>query len=322
VDDPKHARVRGIVSRGFTPKYLDTLKANVETVATEIVDDIAAAGECDFVTEVAAWLPLRVIMDLLGIPRREEKFIGDVTNVILGATDPSYVADQSPRGVRVALMQAAEDLAALVRELAKDRVAHPRDDLTTALVAAEFEENLTPQELASFFILLVGAGNETTRNAIAHGLLALTEHPEQRRRWKADFEGLAGTAVEEIVRWASPVLHMRRTVTADGVCLGDQQFAAGDKVVLWYYSANRDEDVFEDPFRFDISRRPNEHLGFGAPGPHFCLGAHLARREITIAFRELFRRLPDMRTVGEPEFLRANFVHGIKHLKAEFTPVG
>jgi cytochrome P450 len=322
MDDPKHARVRGIVSRGFTPRYLESLKANVETVAAEIVDEIAPAGQCDFVTEVAALLPLRVIMDLLGIPRSEEKFIGDVTNVILGSTDPSYIPDQSPRGVRVALMRAAEDLAALVRDLAQERVAHPRDDLTTALVAAEFEENLTPQELASFFILLVGAGNETTRNAIAHGLLALTEHPEERRRWQADFEGLAGTAAEELVRWASPVLHMRRTVTSDGVRLGDQEFAAGDKVVVWYYSANRDDAVFEDPFRFDITRRPNEHLGFGAPGPHFCLGAHLARREITIAFRELFRRLPDIRTVGEPEFLRANFVHGIKHLKAAFTAVG
>jgi cytochrome P450 len=322
MDDPKHARIRGIVSRGFTPRYLDTLKANVETVAAGIVDEISEAGECDVVTQVTTLLPLRVIMDLLGIPRSEEKFIGDVTNIILGSTDPEYVPDQSPRGVRIALMGAAEGLATMVRELAQDRVANPRDDLTTALVAAEHEENLTPQELASFFILLVGAGNETTRNAITHGLLALTQHPAEKQRWQADLDGLTPSAVEEIVRWASPVLHMRRTVTADGVRLGDQEFSAGDKVVVWYYSANRDTEVFEDPFAFDITRRPNEHLGFGAPGPHFCLGAHLARREITIAMRELLRRLPDIHTVGEPEFLRANFVHGIKHLKAEYTPVG
>jgi cytochrome P450 len=322
MDDPRHARIRRIVSRGFTPKTLDALKSDVEATAADIVADIGEAGECDFVTQVAALLPLRVIIDLMGIPRREEQFIVNATNVILGATDPEYVPDQSPRGVRRAMRQASEDLAALVRELAEDRVKNPRDDLTTTLVAAELEgeENLTPQELASFFILLVGAGNETTRNAISHGLLGLTEHPDQLELWQANFHELAPSAVEEIVRWASPVLHMRRTATRDGVRLGDQEFAGGDKVVLWYYSANRDEAVFDDPFRFDLSRRPNNHLGFGAPGPHFCLGAHLARREITIAFEQLFRQLPDIRAVGEPQFLRASFIHGIKHLRAEFTP--
>jgi cytochrome P450 len=322
MDDPKHVRMRRIVSRGFTPKTLDTLKSDVESIAAEIVAGIADRGRCDFVTEVAALLPLRVIVELMGIPRSEEKFIFDTTNVILGSTDPEYVPDQSPRGVRTALMGAAQDLTALVNELAKDRVNNPRNDLTTTLVAATGEENLTPQELASFFILLVGAGNETTRNAISHGLLALTEHPEQRERWRTNFDAVAPSAVEEIVRWASPVLHMRRTVTADGVRLGDQEFAEGDKVVLWYYSANRDEAVFEDPFQFDVTRKPNEHLGYGGPGPHFCLGAHLARREITIAFREIFRQIPDIRAVGEPAFLRANFIHGIKHLDAEFTPTG
>jgi cytochrome P450 len=258
----------------------------------------------------------------MGIPRSQEQFILDATNVVLGANDPEYVPDQTARGLRQALAQATQDLAALVRELAEDRLQHPRNDLTTTLVVAEAEEEvLTPQELASFFILLVGAGNETTRNAIAHGLLALTEHPDQRAAWQADFDALAATAVEEIVRWASPVLHMRRTVTADGVRLGDQTFAAGDKVVLWYYSANRDESIFDDPFQFDLSRRPNEHIGFGAPGPHFCLGAHLARREITVAFRELFRLLPDIHAVGRPQYLRNNFIHGIKHLRASFSPV-
>jgi cytochrome P450 len=323
MDDPRHARLRRIVARGFTPRTLDTLKSDVEAVAATIVAGIADKGECDFVTEVAALLPLRIIIDLMGIPRSEEKFIVDTTNVLLGATDPEYVPDQTGRGLRTALLQAGQDLAALVRELAEDRLKQPRNDLTTMLVGAGTEEEvLTPQELASFFILLVGAGNETTRNAITHGLLALSEHPNQRAAWQTDFEAIAPAAVEEIVRWASPVLHMRRTVTADSVRLGDQEFAAGDKVVLWYYSANRDEAVFADPFRFDVTRRPNEHIAFGAPGPHFCLGAHLARREITVAFRELFRQLPDIHATGDPEFLRNNFIHGIKHLAAEFTPTG
>jgi cytochrome P450 len=322
MDDPRHARIRKIVSRGFTPRALDKLRADVEATAADIVSGIAERGGCDFVTELAAVLPLRVVVDLMGIPRSEEKFILDATNVILGSTDPEYVPDQSPKGVRTALMSAANSLSDLLRELADDRLRNPRDDLTTVLVAATGEDNLTPQELASFFILLVGAGNETTRNAISHGLLALSEHPAQRQAWWEDFEGLAPSAVEEIVRWASPVLHMRRTVTADGVRIGDQEFAEGDKVVMWYVSANRDEAVFTDPFAFDLSRRPNEHIGFGAPGAHFCLGAHLARREITVAFRELARQLPDIDAVGEPASLRANFVHGIKHLRAEWTPTG
>jgi cytochrome P450 len=198
---------------------------------------------------------------------------------------------------------------------------NPTNDLTTALVTAEVDgEMLTPAELASFFLLLVVAGNETTRNAIAHGLFALTEHPEQRARWWGDFDALAPTAVEEIVRWASPVIHFRRTVTADGVAIGDKVFARGDKVVLWYNSANRDPAAFEDPDRFDVGRTPNDHVGFGGPGPHFCLGAHLARREITVMFRELCTRVPDIHSTGEPDRLRSNFINGIKHLPAAWTP--
>jgi cytochrome P450 len=161
---------------------------------------------------------------------------------------------------------------------------------------------------------LVVAGNETTRNAIAHGLFAFTEHADQKTRWLGDYDALAPSAVEEIVRWATPVIHFRRTVTQDGVRLGDHEFRSGDKVVLWYNSANRDEAVFDDPSRFDIGRQPNDHVGFGGPGPHFCLGAHLARREITVMFRELFSRLPDIRAVGEPQRLLSNFINGIKHL--------
>jgi cytochrome P450 len=321
MDDPKHARMRRIVSRGFTPRHLDQMKGDVEATAAEIIDGIAERGEGDFVTDVAATLPLRVIVDMMGIPRSQETFIFDRTNVILGLGDPEYVPDQTEGGIMAALLSATQDLAMLVTELAEARQKDPQADLTTALVTAEVDgESLTPAEMASFFILLVAAGNETTRNAIAHGLQAFTDHPEQMARWQADFDGLAVTAVEEIVRWATPVIHFRRTCTQDGARIGDHSFDEGDKVVLWYASANRDAAVFDDPYRFDIGRTPNDHLGFGGPGPHFCLGAHLARREITVMFRELCRRMPDIRSDGEPVRLQSNFINGIKHLPATWTP--
>jgi cytochrome P450 len=328
MDDPRHSRLRRIVSRGFTPKRLEDLRGDVERAAREIVDAVAERGSCDFVTDVAALLPLRVIVDMMGIPRSEEKFIFDRTNIILGASDPEYVP-ALPDGtidepaVVGALLTAGQELATMVRELGEDRQRSPREDLTTALVTAELDgETLSPEELGSFFILLVVAGNETTRNAIAHGLYNLTQHPDERRRWQDNFDALAPTAVEEIVRHASPVMHFRRTVTQDGARLGDHTFSEGEKVVLWYWSANRDEEAFVAPERFDVGRAPNEHVGFGGPGPHFCLGAHLARREITVLFRELFRRLPDIEAVGEPDRLRSNFINGVKHLRAEFTPAG
>jgi cytochrome P450 len=322
MDDPRHARLRRIVSRGFTPRQLETMRADVEGVAAGIVDDIIERDECDFVTEVAARLPLRVIVDMMGIPRSKEQFIFDRTNVILGFTDSEYVPDiDDPPGVTTAILTAGAELAQMVEELGEARQRDPGSDLVSALVTSEIDgEHLSPQELASFFILLVVAGNETTRNAIAHGLWALTEHPEQQRRWLDDIDGMTPTAVEEIVRLASPVIHFRRTVTTDGTRLGDHEFAAGDKVVLWYWSGNRDEAVFPDPHTFDIGRTPNEHIGFGGPGPHFCLGAHLARREISVMFRELLRRIPDIHAVGEPARLRSNFINGIKHLRAEWTP--
>lgn len=320
MDNPEHARLRRIVSRGFTAKNMDRLRAKVAETTREILREVSARGECDFVTDFAALLPLRIVDDMLGIPREYEQFIFDRTNVVLGGSDPEYVPDQTPRGVATALMTAAHEMADLVHELSDERINDPTDDLISTLVAARGEENLTSNELASFFILLVGAGNETTRNAIAHALVALTRYPDERAWWQQDPEGRTATAVEEIVRWASPVLHMRRTVTHDGVRLNDREFQAGDKVVLWYRSANRDTTVFQDPDRLVLSRDPNPHIAFGAPGPHFCLGAHLARLEIGVAYQEIFRSLPDIRAVGEPEYLRTNFIHGIKHLPAEFSP--
>ncbi|MGD9701273.1 MAG: cytochrome P450 [Acidimicrobiia bacterium] len=321
MDNPRHTYIRRIVAQRFAPKALNELKADVERIAAEIVAGIAEKGECDFVTEVAALVPLRIIIDMLGIPRSQEQFIFDVTNRMLGTTDPEYVPDQSREGLRRNLESIGMELVQLVQELAEDRIKNPQDDLITRLVMENADgEKLSPQELGAFFNLLVGAGNETTRNAITHGFLALSNDSEQRATWQGDFEAHAMTAVEEIVRYASPVLYGRRTVTADGVRIGDQEFHEGDKVVMWYYSANRDESVFDRPFDFDIARDPNPHVAFGGPGPHFCLGAHLARREITAVFRELFRQVPDIRAAGEPEYLRANFIHGIKHLRCEYTP--
>ena len=317
MDDPRHARLRRIVSRGFTPRMLKQVEEDVQRVATRIVDDVLPMGECDFVTEVAARLPLEIICNMMGVPASQHATVFEKSNVILGAGDPEYVPEGGD--LAMAFMSAGQELAAMVQDLAAFRREHPTDDLTSALVNAEVDgEQLTDAELASFFILLVVAGNETTRNAISHGLHLLTEHPEQRAVWAADFEGVAPTAVEEIVRLASPVMWMRRTVTRDTV-LRDTELHEGDKMLLFYWSANRDAEVFDRPFSFDVRRTPNDHLGFGGPGPHFCLGAHLARREITVMFRELFRRMPDVAASGEPARLRSSFINGIKHLPATWT---
>ena len=317
MDDPRHARLRKIVSAGFTPRMLRRVEDDVQRAATEIVDRLIDQGECDFVVDVAARLPLKIICDMMGIPESEYDGIFHRSNIILSQGDPEYIPESTDPGMVVtALLNAGQELSQIVQELGEERRKNPTDDLTSALVNAEVDgERLTDQELGSFFILLVVAGNETTRNAISHALLLLTEHEEQKAAWAADFEGLAPTAVEEIVRWASPVIYMRRTVTQDTVYDG-HQFKEGDKLLLFYNSGNRDEDVFDDPFTFDIRRDPNPHVGFGGPGPHFCLGAHLARREITVMYRELLTRVPNIRATGEPDRLLSSFINGIKHLPA------
>lgn len=319
MDDPRHARFRRIVSRGFTPKMLAKLEDDVQRAAGETIDRVIERGECDFVPEIAARLPLKIICDMMGIGESHWDFVFDRSNIILSNGDPEYIPEGSD--ILQAFLAAGADLSNLVQDLGRYRREHPTEDLTSALVNAEVDgEHLTDSELGSFFILLVVAGNETTRNAITHGMKALTDHPDQRRIWMDDFEGVAPTAVDEIVRWASPVIWMRRTVTRDGATVGGQPFSEGDKLILFYNSANRDEDVFERPFEFDVRRSPNPHVGFGGPGPHFCLGAHLARREITVMFRELFRRMPDIEATGEPDRLRSNFINGIKHLPVAWTP--
>jgi methyl-branched lipid omega-hydroxylase len=317
MDDPRHARLRRIVSRAFTPRMIARFEDDVRRAATAIVDDLLATGPCDFVSHVAARLPLKIICDMMGIPDDQYDMVLAQTNIILSGFDPEFLSED-PDEVVVQLLGAGQALADLVTGLAAARAEEPAEDLVSALARANIDgEQLTSAELASFFVLLVVAGNETTRTALSHALMLLTAYPEQRALLAADLEGRIAGAVEEIVRYASPVLFMRRTVTRDYTMSG-QDYREGDKVVLFYYSANRDEAVFADPERFDITRSPNPHVGFGAPGPHFCLGAHLARRELTVMLRELLTRVPDI-TVGEPDRLLSSFINGIKRLPCEFT---
>jgi len=317
MDDPRHARLRRIVSAAFNPRMVSSVETSIQAVADSIIEKVRQAGECDFVTEVASRLPLKVICDMMGIPESDYDTVFHSSNVILSMGDTEYIPEgEDPL---LALLNAGNELNQLMESLAAFRSDHPTDDLTSELLHANVDgESLTHQELASFFILLLVAGTETTRNAISHGLWALTEHPDQRAVWMADTDGVTATAVEEIVRWATPVIYMRRTVT-EPTSVSGHDFKEGDKVILFYNSANRDEDVFSDPDVFDVRRTPNPHIGFGAAGPHFCLGAHLARREITVMYKELFKHLPDIRATAEPDRLLSNFINGIKHLPCSFS---
>ncbi len=318
-DDPRHMRLRKLVSPGFTPAALKKVEEPVRKSAAKIVARVVERGEGNFVEDIAAPFPIQVICDLLGIPEDLHQFVFDVTNSILGAGDPEYAPPEG-QDRALALMEAGRSLQNLMQDMRKERIKRPTDDLTSLLVHAEIDgEKLTEAELCSFFVLVVIAGNETTRTAISHGMHALSMFPEQKAIWMNDFDGVASTAVEEIVRWGSPVLHMRRTATCDTEVNG-QAIKKGDKLVLWYSSGNRDEDVFDNPFQFDVRRFPNDQIGFGGPGPHFCLGAHLARREINIIFNEIFQRMPDIEVCGEPQYLQSNFINGIKKLPVRWTP--
>ena len=320
MDDPRHARQRGIVARSFTPRALAGVLDSVETICTEVIDDMCEKGEVDLVEAISQPFPLLIICDMMGIPRSEFGTVLDATNVILGAGDPEMMGGKD---IVTALMEAGITLTTLMGELAEARRKDPKDDLTSALVHNDLgEDMLSPEEIAPFFILLAVAGNDTTRTASSYGVNFLHQFPEQRAIWQADLDGVTPTAVEEIVRMASPVTFMRRTVTRP-LTLSGQDFDEGDKLVMFYGAANRDPRVFDDPERFDVRRDPNPHVGFGGPGPHFCLGAHLARRELSVVFRQLLTRLPDIEVVGEPTYLEAAgvpLVGGIKRLPVKFTP--
>jgi cytochrome P450 len=320
MDDPRHARQRGIVARSFTPRQLAAVLDSVETICAEVIDGMCEQGDVDLVEAFSEPFPLLVICDMMGIPRSEFRTVLESTNVILGAGDPETLGGREPMS---AMFEAGMQLTMLMNEVADARRKEPRDDLTSALVNAEGDEDvLAPHEIAPFFILLAVAGNDTTRTAISRGMHLLAQHPDERRRWQDDLAGVTPTAVEEVVRVASPVTFMRRTATRRTSVSGEE-FDEGDKVVLLYGVANRDPREFEDPERFDVLRNPNPHVGFGGPGPHFCLGAHLARREIAVAFRQLFTRLPDIEVVGDAtplESMGIPLVGGLKHLPVRFTP--
>jgi cholest-4-en-3-one 26-monooxygenase len=279
-----------------------------------IIDAVCEKGHADFVEQLSAELPLQVIADLMGVPQEDRHLVFDWSNAMIGSADPEYQS-----GVDDAAGQAAMELFAYADELCAKKRLDPHEDLFSVLTQAEIDgDQLSETELDLFFLLLAVAGNETTRNLISGAMVAFFDNPDQWQRLLAD-RSLLPSAVEEMLRFVSPVMHFRRQAMAD-VDLGGQTVAEGDKVVFWHVSANRDETVFPEPNRFDIGRSPNNHMAFGGGGPHFCLGANLARMEIKVMFDRLLDRLPDIRLDGEVQRLRSNFINGVKHLPVAFTP--
>ena len=306
IDPPLHTKLRGIVSRGFTPRAIGNLREALTARAARIVAEALATGSGDFVSDVACELPLQAIAELLGIPQEDRRKIFTWSNEMIGYDDPEYAA---------AGRDAAAELVGYSMVLAEDRRACPRDDIITKLVHAQLDgDDLSSDEFGFFMVLLAVAGNETTRNAISHGMLAFLDHPEQ---WEAFRAGRPETAVDEIVRWATPVTVFQRTALADTE-LGGRQIKAGQRVGLFYRSANFDEEVFDQPERFDVLRSPNPHVGFGGSGAHYCLGANLARLEIDLMFNAIADAMPSISKAGEPERLRSGWLNGIKRLPVTY----
>ena len=325
MDPPRHVQVRRLVNKGFTPRAVNVMEPAIRRVANEILDKIGNRGECDFVTEVASQLPLAVICGLMGLEEKDWPLMFDLTNRVLGSGDPEYQTDVDAEKGSIEAQRKTAGIGRMgmiqfFGEQLAQRRAHPGDDIISILLESEIEgEKLSELDILAFCFLLILAGNETTRNAISGGMLVLSQNPGEKKRLLDDMT-LIDSAVEEIVRWTSPLHHMARAATQDDV-IGDKQIKAGDRVLMWYPSANRDEDYFTDPYTFDITRSPNEHLAFGI-GEHFCLGAGFAKKEIKVMFEELFRRFPDIEVSAPPERLLSNFLNGIKHLPVTYTPEG
>lgn len=309
MDPPQHTKLRALINKGFTPRMVAQLHERIGELARAIVDRVAQRGECDFVTDVAGELPSYVIAELMGIPL-------DDGRELYRLTERMHTADRSPEGLADGA-QAIFEMMSYANGIRAEKRERPANDIASTLLAAEVDgEKLTDLEFDMFFLLLINAGGDTTRNLVAGGMLELLRRPDALAALRAEPRLLPG-AIEEMLRFCSPVVHFRRTATRDAV-LGGQPIAAGDKVVIFYASANRDETVFPDPDTFDIGRSPNEHVAFGGGGVHFCLGANLARVEIRALFTEVLSRLHDMELAGPVERLRSNFINGPRHMPVRF----
>ncbi|MFZ9578977.1 MAG: cytochrome P450 [Ilumatobacteraceae bacterium] len=310
MDPPQHDRFKLLVSRGFTPKNAPLLRPRIQELAREIVDTALAKGSCDFVSEIAGRLPSGLIAELMGMPRQDGERLYDLTEIM--HTNDDAVA---PPHVKAA---AIGEMLGYAQSVADRKRSEPGDDLATLLVNAEVDgDRLTDGEFQWFFLLLVNAGGDTTRNLLAAGLQLLFDHPEQRERLMSDPDGLLGTAIEEMLRFVSPVSHFKRTVMHDTEIRG-QKLRAGERVVVFYGSANRDEEIFDRPDEFDIARDPNPHVAFGAGGPHLCLGMHVARVELAVMFRELLMRMPHIEPAGPIERMHSSFIAGIHSMPVRY----
>jgi cytochrome P450 len=324
-DPPRHTRLRKIASPLFTPRSMREYEGYCRDIAREVLDRALAKGEFDFVLDVAKELPIRVLVRILGVPDQDTDRLIEWGDQMIGNTDPEYTAfvidrdDTSDYRLMPFRSPAAADMMNYGHEMAEIRRLDPQSDLVTKLVHAEVDgDRLSTRDFDNFFVLLVVAGNETTRNGISHGMQALMDNPDQLRLLQDDPSLIPG-AVEEMLRWGSPTIMFRRTATQDTELRG-VRIAEGDKVVVWFASADYDEEVFPDPFRFDVTRTPNRHFAFGAGGPHFCLGAPLARLEMRVLFEELLPRIKGLEATGEVSRLRSNFINGIKHMPVRVRP--
>lgn len=310
MDPPQHDRFKLLVSRGFTPKNAPLLRPKIEELARDIVDAVLAKGECDFVTEIAGRLPSGLIAELMGMPREDGERLYDLTEIM--HTNDDAIA---PPEIK---MNAVGEMLGYAQSVADLKRQSPADDLATILVNAEVDgDHLTDEEFQWFFLLLVNAGGDTTRNLLAAGLQLLFDHPDQRTKLMGDLDGLLGSAVEEMLRFCSPVTHFKRTAMQDTV-VGGQSIKAGERVVMFYGSANRDEDIFENANTFDVARHPNPHVAFGAGGPHLCLGMHVARVELAVMFRELLTRMPHIEAGGPIERMHSSFIAGVHRMPIKY----
>jgi len=321
MDPPPHNALRAIVNRDFTPRAVRTFSERIRELFDGVLDEALEKGEIDFVEDVAAALPMRVFAEMLGAPESDHRHLVELGDRMLGQDDPEFEVDPEVERANRHLPfsnPAALEMFAFGQKLAAERRECPRDDIVTKLIEAEIDGcPLSEHEYDVYFLLLAVAGNETTRHSISHGLLALLENPDQLQRLR-DQPELNASAANEILRWATPVHHFRRTATAD-VEFGGQQIRENDKLATWYISGNFDEAVFDDPYRFDVGRSPNPQMTFGPGGPHFCTGAHLARLEIEIVFEELVKRVAEFELTGPAERLQSNFFNGVKRMPMRLT---